>query len=280
VRGSLGEKIGEGVCADVHAWAPGQVVKLFKSGMSRRLSWHEVHMTHAVFAAGGPAPEVLGLVTLEGRLGFVLPRFDGPTLLQLTRTGAMTRGQAGAILAELCLAVHKTPPPSDVLTLRDWVNVWMKGTSGRLPPHIATGILDLIDRLPPDDELCHGDLHPANVIMTAEGPRLVDWTSSVRGRAAFDLAHSHILLTEFAAEAADDPERPRAVNEALQSEYARLAGVSPTALTAAIESYLPISSVLFLLGGAFPAHRERLLQRIEAACANSATQRHETMGEG
>ena len=52
MRGSLGEKIGEGVSADVHVWAPGQVLKLFKSGVSRRLSWHEVHMIHAVFAAG------------------------------------------------------------------------------------------------------------------------------------------------------------------------------------------------------------------------------------
>lgn len=54
MRGSLGETIGEGVCADEHAWAPGRVVKLFKSGHSRRLSWHEAQMTHAVFAAGGP----------------------------------------------------------------------------------------------------------------------------------------------------------------------------------------------------------------------------------
>ena len=30
MRGSLGEKIGEGASAEVHAWAPGQVVKLFK----------------------------------------------------------------------------------------------------------------------------------------------------------------------------------------------------------------------------------------------------------
>ena len=155
--------------------------------------------------------------------------------------------------------------PIYVLTLRDWVNVWLQGTSGRLPQHIATGILALLERLQPGDELCHGDLHPGNVIMTAEGPRLVDWTSSVRGPAAFDLAHSHIMLTEFAPQTADDPERPRAVNAALQSEYARLVGLSPAALTAAIESYLPISSVLFLLGGAFPAHRERLLQHVEAA---------------
>src|ERR1700735_1496080 len=39
MRGSLGEKIGEGAYADVHAWAPGRVLKLFKSGFPRRHSW-------------------------------------------------------------------------------------------------------------------------------------------------------------------------------------------------------------------------------------------------
>ena len=61
--GSLGEKIGEGAAADVHAWAPGQVVKPFKGQVSPWLSRHEARMTRAVFAAGGPAPEVLDEVT-------------------------------------------------------------------------------------------------------------------------------------------------------------------------------------------------------------------------
>ena len=51
MRGSLGEKIGEGAYADIHAWAPGQVVKLFKAGVPLRLSWWEARMTRAVFAA-------------------------------------------------------------------------------------------------------------------------------------------------------------------------------------------------------------------------------------
>ena len=171
MQGSLGEKIGEGASADVHAWAPGQVVKLFKPAVSRRLSWHEAHMTEAVFAAGAPAPQVFGVVILEGRLGIVLQHFDGPTLLQLTRTGAVTRGQAGAILAALCRAVHKTPPPPGVLTLRGWMDAWLRSAGGTLPAPIAPGILALVERLQPADELCHGDLHPGNVIMTAEGPQ-------------------------------------------------------------------------------------------------------------
>ena len=63
----------------------------------------------------------------------------------------------------------------------------------------------------------------------------------------------------------DDPERPRALNAAVQSEYARLAGMSPAALTAAMEPYLPIVRVLRpRRSGDRPALRERLIQRVEA----------------
>ncbi len=265
MRGSLGEKVGEGAFADVHAWAPGQVVKLFKAGVRQRVCRWEARMTRAVFAAGGPAPEVLGEVTLEGRFGIVLPRLDGPTLLQHYRSGAITFEQAGAILATLCLAVHKTPPPPDVLPLRDHMEGSLRLNGGTLPKHIATGILALIERLSPGDGLCHTDIHPGNVIMTAEGPRLIDWTGTVRAPAALDLASAHVSLAEIAPELADNPERPRAVNAAVQSEYARLAGMSPAALAAAMEPYLPIARVSLLLAGAVPNLRERLLQRVEAA---------------
>ena len=263
--GSLGEKIGEGAFADVHAWAPGQVVKLFKAGVPRRVSWWEARMTRAVFAAGGPAPEVLDEVTLEGRFGIVLSRLDGPTLMQLSRSGAMTPAQTGAILASLYTSVHKTPPPTDVLSLRDWLEA-LQLSGGIVPKQIATGILTLIERLRPGDGLCHGDLHPGNVIMTADGPRLIDWTWTVRAPAALDLGCCHIMLSEFAPEVADNPQRPRAVNAAAQSEYARLAGMSQAALTAAMEPYLPIVCVHIVLGGwAASAQRERLIQHIEAA---------------
>jgi len=100
--------------------------------------------------------------------------------------------------------------------------------------------------------------------MTADGPRIVDWTGAVRAPAAFDLGCCHIALTELAPEVADDPQRPRAVNAAAQSEYARLTGMSQAALAAAMEPYLPIARVRILLGVA-SAQRERLIQRIEAA---------------
>jgi len=263
--GSLGEKIGEGAFADVHAWAPGQVVKLFKAAFPQRISWWEARMTRAIFAAGGPALEVLGEVTVDGRFGIVLPRLDGPTLVQLSLTGAMTSDQVGSVLATLAMSVHKIPPPADVLSLRDAMDGSLRHSRGMLPDHVATGVLALIERLSPGGVLCHSDLHSGNVIMTADGPKIIDWTGAVCAPPAFDLCCCHVLLSELAPELVDDPERPRAVNAAMQSEYARLAGMRPAALAAAIEPYLPLVRVRVILGGAVPALRERLIQHVEAA---------------
>lgn len=263
MQGSLGEKIGEGVFADVHAWAPGQVVKLSKPGIPQWVVQHETQMTRAVFAAGGPAPEVLGEVTLDGRFGIVLPRFDGPTLTQATRTGAITREQAGAILATLCLVVHKTRPPPDALSLREAMDARLRFGGSVLPERITTGVLALIEHLASDDVLCHSDLQPGNVIMTAQGPRLIDWLGAARAPAAYEIATCHVLLAELSPEHAA-AERAT-VNSVLQAEYARLAGIAPAALTAAMQPYLPIVRVFLLLGGAMPDMRERLIQRVEAA---------------
>ncbi len=264
MQGALGEKIGEGAFADVHAWAPGRVVKLFKAGVPRRIPWFEARMTRAAFAAGAPAPEVLDEVTVEGRFGIVLPRLDGPTLLQLVQTGAVSPAEAGAILATLGFSVHKTPPPPEALPLRDYMEGSFRLSGGTVPGPIAAGILALIDRLPPEGRLCHCDLHPGNVIMTAEGPRLIDWTGTKRGSVALDLGCSHIILSEIQPKSFGDPERQRAVDAALQSEYARRGGLSPAALTAAVEATLPVVRAFVLLGGAAPpAVRERMLRRLE-----------------
>ena len=95
---------------------------------------------------------------------------------------------------------------------------------------------------------------------------LIDWGGATRAPPGLDLACCQVLLCELIPDFVADPERPRAVNAAVQSEYARLAGMSAAALMAAMEPYLPIVYVRVLLGPAgSPALRVRLLQRVEAA---------------
>jgi hypothetical protein len=77
--------------------------------------------------------------------------------------------------------------------------------------------------------------------MTSDGPRLIDWTFSIRAPAALDHGFTHISLTEFALDVADNPQRPLAVTRPAQSEYARLSGGPVAALMQAMETWLPIA---------------------------------------
>ena len=263
--GTLGEKLGEGAMSDVHAWAPEQVVKLFKAGVPGRIAGWEARMTRAVFAAGGPAPEVLDEVKIDGRRGIVLPRLDGPTLMEQVLADAVSIPEAGAILAALARSTHETRAIPELLPVRDYMDSALRLAEATIPPSIATGVLALIDRLPKDDRLSHGDLHPGNVILTAEGPRLIDWTGAKQGGAPLDLATCLFHRTELVVERHGPPEQRLALGEAMQAEYARLAGVDPHMLRAEIDAHLPVARVFFLLSGvAKPATRERLLQRLAA----------------
>jgi Ser/Thr protein kinase RdoA (MazF antagonist) len=176
-------------------------------------------------------------VTLDGRFGIVLGRLDGPTLRQVTRSGAVTFAQAGAILASLGLSVHRMSPPPEALHLRGWMDSAFSLSGDIVPKHVASGILALIDRLrQPGDGLCPGDIHTNNVIMTTDGPRLIDWTFSIRAPAALDHGFTHISL--IALDVAENPQRLIAVNAAAQSEYARLSGKPVEALRQAMETWL------------------------------------------
>ena len=103
--------------------------------------------------------------------------------------------------------------------------------------------------------------------MTADGPRLIDWTFSIRAPAAFDHGHFHINLTELALDVTDNPQRPLAVYAAAQSEYARLSGMPVAALKQAMETWLPIAIVRYflLMGGPTSERWRRMMQSAEAA---------------
>jgi aminoglycoside phosphotransferase (APT) family kinase protein len=51
-----------------------------------------------------------------------------------------------------------------------------------------------MSRLPEGNALCHLDFHPDQVIMTAHGPRIIDWMSACDGPPLADVARTLLLL--------------------------------------------------------------------------------------
>jgi len=54
--------------------------------------------------------------------------------------------------------------------------------------------LRVLDRLPAGDRLCHGDLHPGNVLVASDRASVIDWANATRGVPAADYARTVLLL--------------------------------------------------------------------------------------
>jgi aminoglycoside phosphotransferase (APT) family kinase protein len=192
----LGPLIGQGRQAEVYAWADGQVVKLFYEGEPREGAEHEAMVTRAVHDAGAPAPDTGEIVEVNGRAGIVFERIHGPAMLQSVMRRPWRFLRMARDMAELHAEVHSHTAP-ELRSVREVLDVVL-GEEGLLPERFRKAALDALPRLPEGDSILHGDFHPDNILLTAGGPRIIDWTNALRGDPLADVARTWMLL-EMAA---------------------------------------------------------------------------------
>jgi aminoglycoside phosphotransferase (APT) family kinase protein len=63
-----------------------------------------------------------------------------------------------------------------------------------LPSRLRDHALRVLDRLPDGVSLCHGDLHPGNVLLTEDRIAVIDWPGATRGVPEADHARTRLLL--------------------------------------------------------------------------------------
>ena len=107
---------------------------------------------------GYPVPAVR---EIEGA-DMIVQRLDGLTLGDAAIAGDLSATEIGTIHADLHRQLQAIPVPS--------------GTPGLV--------------------VVHGDLHPLNVMATADGPVVIDWRNAREGLAEFDVALTAIIFAQ------------------------------------------------------------------------------------
>ena len=59
---------------------------------------------------------------------------------------------------------------------------------------LRANALRTLEDLPDGTCICHGDFHPENVIMSENGPMVLDWVDAASGHHMADVARSYLLL--------------------------------------------------------------------------------------
>ena len=190
----LGDVVARGSRSLVHAYGRGAVVKVPKPTTPSSWIRAEAEYVEAVRAVGAPAPALLGMAKIFGRPASVWERVEGPSLWQEVVERPQRSAEVGRSLAEVQLALFELVPPVTLPRQRDRLISKIRWSAANVDASLA-GALDLLPARAGTPRLCHGDMHPSNVIVSKDGPVIVDWFDASRGDRVADVARS--LLTQL-----------------------------------------------------------------------------------
>jgi uncharacterized protein (TIGR02172 family) len=195
-----GKLIGKGLTAQVYAWGDRRVLKLFESWRPAAKVEKEFTITRMVHAAGLPVPAAYELVEVEGRKAIAFERVDGRSMFEQVVARPWQLFAAARQLAELHAQLHAIKAPAELPMLREQIAGWIDAAA-ELSAAAKEELRRCLATLPDGDALCHGDFHPANILLSARGPIIIDWSRATRGHPLGDVARTSHLF-----EAADLPE--------------------------------------------------------------------------
>jgi uncharacterized protein (TIGR02172 family) len=184
--------IGRGRIAEVFAWGDDQVLKLFYAGQA--LDWikEEARISRLVYETGVATPAVSDVIEVEGRHGIIYGRVHGTSMLTDMSSKPWKVFRSAKMLAKLHASMHEkkvTSLPSQRQNLQQSIRSISSLTNQK-----KEAILNVLDSLPDDHVLCHGDFHPDNVVVSADGAMIIDWTTASQGNPLADAARTSLIL--------------------------------------------------------------------------------------
>jgi len=171
-----------------------------------------------VAAQGFPAPAIrlAGDADNQLRRAFIVmdhapgtPLLGGLSALDvLTHLPRLAR-RLPILLAEAAAALHAVDPtpvrselgaarPAVPISVRELLQTLMTAAESLGRPDLASAGHRLDELRPPPGEevICHGDLHPFNVLVDGDRFSVIDWTGALLAEPAYDVAFTWLLLVD------------------------------------------------------------------------------------
>lgn len=186
-----GKLIGVGNTAEVYEYEENKVIKLFYEGYPKESMLKEFQNASIIKECSFLKPKVHTLVTLDNRNGIVYDKVAGESLYdQLMRTGDISH--CGKVLSQVHGEMLDHPgtgldPFHDII--RNSITWNSEFSDSR-----KTKLLHLLENLPEENTICHGDFHPGNILLQEDNAYIIDFMNLCYGNPYMDIARTVYLV--------------------------------------------------------------------------------------
>ncbi len=260
----LGSEIGRGLRSVVYAYGACDAVKVPNVDVPQSWVVEEYRLTEAVARSGVAVPGRRRLLDVDGTTALVSERIFGPSMWQHLVAAPASAADVGVELARVQAGIAARPVSFELPSQRDRIVSKV---------HLAArahgrGLACVLDVLPGDVGplvICHGDLHPRNVLASDGANVLVDWFDASRGRVEGEIARTVLVLEDSQELGLPDDVGLKWAWEELLRSYTSAACAAAGLEEDELEPWLLAQRVARLAEG-FGAHRlDELRRRLDVS---------------
>lgn len=168
-----------------------KAIKVFDANFSKSDILNEALNQARVEEAGIRVPKVLEVSVIDGKWAIVSEYIPGKTLAQLMEENPQNKDAYLEQFVELQMDVHTHRAP---LLNKLYDKMKRKIDETGLDATTRYELHTRLDSTPHHNKVCHGDFNPSNIIMSENGPYILDWSHATQGNASADVARTYLLF--------------------------------------------------------------------------------------
>lgn len=187
-------KIGVGRQAEVYEGDNGLAVKVYNSSVSINHIKYEADISERVAEVCIKAPRFYGIWNQDDRYGLQFELIEGEMLSTQMSRHILDIRRYSREIAKLHSEIHK----NSITGLHSTIDKfeWRLRQYKNLDSNVLKSLLEFIKNSQ-TESLCHGDLHPDNIIVNKHDEmRIVDWVDAYCGNPLSDVARTYYLLSK------------------------------------------------------------------------------------
>jgi aminoglycoside phosphotransferase (APT) family kinase protein len=179
--------------AEIYELDHDKVIRVLRYAEDEENLKYEMEIMKSLREKGKAVPEIYDYLQIEGRPSIIMERLYGDTMLDHIRKKPLHLSQQAKKLAALHIEVADTANGLRLQSIHDRAALLIPKAE-LLEPDLKEFVLNLLEELPKDNRICHGDFHPGNIIISNNKYYVIDWFGATSGDILSDIAHSYLIL--------------------------------------------------------------------------------------